>query len=630
MQEPISINRSKLTIKKDSIVLYEEELFRIKETLNIYQVLGESIQTGKIQTLLIKDLKKVKLEGSGTSGEQDISEFTPKELETIAKRLEAIKPILNGASKDSVVEHAKNIGVHHSTLYRWCNSYFAEDNASGLLPKKRGRKKGRTMLGEEAERIIQDVIHSDYLTQQKVDIETVARKVQITCLNQDIPLPSNSTVRRRIAEISEGERVAKRQGKDAARNKFSLAPKHFTADYPLEYVQIDHTVGDIILVHEKSRLPIGRPYLTLMIDVYSRMIHGYYLSFDPPSATSVSMCIVNAVCDKDKTLKDLGIDAEWGIWGFPDNLHSDNGADFHSAALKNGCLLHDVHLEKRPMLKTEFGGHVERVLGTVMKDVHNISGTTHSNIKEKGDYDSEKESAMTLREFEKRLVTFIVKIYHKNVHKSLGMSPEQKFNEGIWGTSAKDGAGLPPRPTDPATILLDFLPFKKRKIENNGVSIGAATYYDSVLRNYREALDPVTKKKKDFIFKTDPRDITHIWLYDDKAKQYYKIPIADQEIPSMTSYEWEKVKKYMREQNEHTRYSKIEILRAYEEIYGIVDESIALTKKQRRADERKRTGKRKREAILEQPAINTTKKDNNPDIQDDSIWDDDAPVLYVE
>jgi putative transposase len=35
-------------------------------------------------------------------------------------------------------------------------------------------------------------------------------------------------------------------------------------------VQIDHTVVDLVVVDERHRLPIGRPYVTVGIDVFSR------------------------------------------------------------------------------------------------------------------------------------------------------------------------------------------------------------------------------------------------------------------------------------------------------------------------------------------------------------------------
>ena len=48
---------------------------------------------------------------------------------------------------------------------------------------------------------------------------------------------------------------------------------------PLELMQIDHTLADVIVVDEIDREPIGRPWLTLAIDV------GYSNSARIPSLT---------------------------------------------------------------------------------------------------------------------------------------------------------------------------------------------------------------------------------------------------------------------------------------------------------------------------------------------------------
>ncbi|WP_435860734.1 hypothetical protein [Streptomyces spiralis] len=38
----------------------------------------------------------------------------------------------------------------------------------------------------------------------------------------------------------------------------------------LEQIQVDPTLVDVIVVDEQHRLPIGRPYLTVALDVVSR------------------------------------------------------------------------------------------------------------------------------------------------------------------------------------------------------------------------------------------------------------------------------------------------------------------------------------------------------------------------
>ena len=55
---------------------------------------------------------------------------------------------------------------------------------------------------------------------------------------------------------------------------------------------------DVIVVEKESREPIGRPYLTLAIDLFTRSIIGMLLTLEAPSATSVGLCLAHAVTDK--------------------------------------------------------------------------------------------------------------------------------------------------------------------------------------------------------------------------------------------------------------------------------------------------------------------------------------------
>lgn len=74
-------------------------------------------------------------------------------------------------------------------------------------------------------------------------------------------------------ELSEKEVLRRRGYKEKAKNKFQPKPGRFPdVSYPLDVIQIDHTPMDIILADDKTRQAIGRPWLTVAIDVYSRMI----------------------------------------------------------------------------------------------------------------------------------------------------------------------------------------------------------------------------------------------------------------------------------------------------------------------------------------------------------------------
>ncbi|MFH5211757.1 transposase family protein [Antrihabitans sp. NCIMB 15449] len=190
----------------------------------------------------------------------------------------------------------------------------------------------------------------------------------------------------------------------------------------MDRVQIDHTPIDVIVVDERHRLPVGRPYLTAAIDVMSRCVVGLVVTLEPPSATSVGLCLAHTVTDKRAGLEALGVDAVWPMSGKPCELYLDNAAEFKSEALRRGCAQHGIRLEYRPPGQPHYGGVVERVIGTMMQMVHELPGTTFSNPRERGAYDSDAKAVLTLRELQQWL-TLAVACYHGRIHSGLARTP---------------------------------------------------------------------------------------------------------------------------------------------------------------------------------------------------------------
>src|SRR5699024_3988202 len=150
--------------------------------------------------------------------------------------------------------------------------------------------------------------------------------------------------------------------------------------------------------------------------------------------------------------------------------------------------------------RPKYGGHVERMIGNLMKKVHELRGTTFSNIKEKDDYDAEKNAALTLDEFEKWFLTYITKVYHLSIHSGIERTPTKQWEIGIFGDSFSDGIGIPSLPVDETTLKLDFMPSFERTIQSSGVRIDGLHYYDACLNNYVNTSDD-NKVKNKFIFR---------------------------------------------------------------------------------------------------------------------------------
>jgi putative transposase len=177
--------------------------------------------------------------------------------------------------------------------------------------------------------------------------------------------------------------------------------------------------------------------------------------------------------------------------GLPRSLHLDNGAEFHSRALKRGCQQHGVRINYRPPATPRFGGHIERLMGTLMTRVHSLPGTTSSNVIARSDYQSERKAVLTLAEFERILVLEILGPYHNEVHSALGRTPAAAWADAVASL------GQMPQPADPTNFVLDFLPFKDRVVRREGIRLFNVTYFDGALTSLLDRADRRCRVKYD-------------------------------------------------------------------------------------------------------------------------------------
>lgn len=318
---------------------------------------------------------------------------------------------------------AAELGVSRRQVYMLLDRYR---QGSGLVTDLAVRRstggKGGKRLPESVEEIIRDLIRKRFLTRQKRSVAALHREIARACAARGLKAPTRNTVARRISMLNPVDVGRRREGADAVRPLQSAGGDVPVIGSILDQVQIDHTVIDVIIVDERERRSIGRPYLTVAIDVYSRTLVGMVVTLEPPSAVSVGLCLAHAAADKRPWLERLGVEADWPMSGKPKLLFLDNAAEFKSEALRRGCEQHGIGLAYRPPGRPHYGGIVERVIGTAMRQIHELPGTTFSNPVERGRYDSEKLAALTLPELEKWVVLAVAG-YHGSVHSTLGQTP---------------------------------------------------------------------------------------------------------------------------------------------------------------------------------------------------------------
>lgn len=521
---------------------------------------------------------------------RDLSEISDTDWAKAEQRLEVIRPLLDiqSPTTDMAQQVADETGVGIATVYRWRRTYLQSGSLSALVPISRGRKKGVQLLTEELEAIVNNAIEEIYLTKDRNPIKKVIQDINAQCRTANIDPPHANTIRRRIQSLSDALVLRRRGYRDLARDSYEPNRGQFPGgDTPMEVVQIDHTQADLILVEETTRLPIGRPWVTLAIDIFSRMVVGFYVSFEHPSAVAVGMCLSMGMLPKAGYLVELDVPGEWPVWGKMGTVHADNAKEFRGAMLQKACHDYGIDLQLRPVKVPHYGGHIERLMGTFSEEIKTLPGKTFSSPNKRKGYDSEKNAALTLREFETRLVDFIVNVYHQRKHSGLGMSPLAQYNLGIAGDELRPGAGLPILPADPKKLTLDFMPFFERGIHPYGIVLDTVHYYSEVLNPWINAKDTDNRKqKRKFIVRRDPRDISVIHFFDPETKDYYDIPYRNLGLPPMSLWELREVKKELRRQGQSQINEEV-IFEAHERMGTRLDESLAKTKKARRKHVRK-------------------------------------------
>jgi len=372
--------------------------------------------------------------------------------------------------------------------------------------------------------------------------------------------------------------LAKREGRKAARDRYAPVKGSLNSDYPLALVQIDHTLVDVIVVDSETRAPIQRPWLTVAIDVNSRCIAGFHLSLEPPSATSVALCLIHAVLPKINWLAERRVDGEWPVRGIPERLHLDNAKEFRSEALKRGCEQYGIAIDYRPVRTPHYGGHIERLIGTMMGKVHLLPGTTFSNIADKGDTDPDKTAAMTIDEVERWLGHAIAGVYHRELHRGIGMPPAEAWRRGIAGHGDILGRGEPAAVADPRRFLIDFLPIERRLVRRDGVRLHSIAYWSDVLSTWIGEPAPM-------IVRYDPRDLSRIYLLgpDDT---YYDLAYRDLRRPPISLWEHRLALKRLREEG-RTLIDEAAIFSAVDAMRAIADHAVRTSKRARRQRERR-------------------------------------------
>ncbi|MFI8615970.1 helix-turn-helix domain-containing protein [Acidovorax sp. NPDC077693] len=519
---------------------------------------------------------------------------------------------------------AKFLGVHRSTMYRWIKRYRETGLISSLLRPVRADR-GESRLSEEVEAIVSQCIRTHYLTSNRKRVSSLVSEIAKKCSEKGLKAPSSYAITARVRRLEPAMVAEQRFSKKYADERYEPLRGSFpNANYPYAVIQIDHTPMDVIIVDDVHRKPIGRAFLTLAIDVNTKMVAGFVISIDNPGAFATGTCILMSILPKDEWLREKGLpdDLKWPCYGLMRTIHTDNAKEFRGTMMSKACDEYGIVGEQRPRGQPQYGGSIERAFRTFMEKSHEeLPGTTFGSVATRFDYDSEGKAVMSFSALERWFTMYLLGVYHQQTHQGnpSSMPPIQMWWKGILeGTETTPPVGQP-LPLDPdkaERLRLDFLPYFEATVQQYGVRQWSIDWFSNRLRRFIGSKLSDKKTARKFVCRYDPRDLRKIWFYDDEARSYIELPFRIISRPAVSLWEVRASKRTLISEGRPSTNEAL-IFKTIDSMRQLVERESEVTKSARRTAQRKKEWEKAQTKSPSQPAKKPAQVEVAPSIEFD-------------
>lgn len=395
---------------------------------------------------------------------------------TAMARFAALRPTIEDGVP--LTRAAADAGVALRTAQRWLSAYRASGLVALAPPVRSDRGSRRAHPGLVA------FVEGLALRRPAPSIAHVHRRTAQLADENGWPAPSYATVRQIIRGLDPGLMTLAHAGPVAYRDRFELALR-WEADAPNAIWQADHTQMDVMILDARGRP--ARPWLTLILDDYSRAIAGYAVFLEAPSALQTALALRQAVWRKS--------DPAWAICGLPGTLYTDHGSDFISQHLEQVAADLHVRLTFSTAGVPQGRGKIERIFGSITTELlPTLPGYLAPNRRGA----PENTPALSLGALDAEIAGWI-RCYNERTHPETKAAPGTRWATGGW---------LPRMPDSLEDLdLLLLTVAKARTVHRDGIRFEGVRYVDLTLAAYIG--EPVTVRY-------DPRDLAEIRVFHEE------------------------------------------------------------------------------------------------------------------
>lgn len=367
---------------------------------------------------------------------------------------------------------ARDRGLALRTARRWVALYRCEGLA-GLARKARSDR-GKRHLSDTLRHAIEGLA----LKKPRLSAASIHRQAVALAEHLGEDPPGYDAVYHLVRDLDPALVTLAHEGTKAYAEAFDLVHRHEAAG-PNAVWQADHTELDILL--KDGRGGAEKPWLTVVLDDYSRAVAGYALFFGSPSAIQTALALRHAIWRKGRP--------GWEVCGIPGVLYSDHGSDFTSRHLEQLAADLEIRLTNSMVGRPRGRGKIERFFESVSQVLlPELPGYAPGR--------ASPNAGLTMAELAARLERFVVEVYHSEPHTTTGFKPQERWSSG----------GFLPRMPDSLEqldLLLLTVP-KTRRVHRDGIRFSGLRYTDPTLAAY---------VGEDVLLRYDPRDVAEVRVF---------------------------------------------------------------------------------------------------------------------
>lgn len=374
-----------------------------------------------------------------------------------------------------------------ATLMRWLKVYQSAGGNAFLLCDRRALAPKPKRIDPQVELMVEEAISKHFLQLRGKSVKETHVQIRLAteAVNRRdgavLQVPSERTVNRRILEIPPYVRDAKRLGIAYARNKWRYSLKGDQSTRTLERAEIDHTLLDIWVLDPRSGVPLGRPWITVIMDRMSGYPLGIYVSFYGPSSATVASALRMSILPKDDLVQAIpDITVPWTAMGAAETYVVDNGLEFHARTFRRIAWELRADLIYNPVRQPWLKASVERVMMEFNRMLP-TRGKVYAPIKNAKAPDPQKSAAILFDDLCSCLMMWAVQVFPYRIHPKTLVRPIDLWDEGRLSSPP------PMMPTSLKQLELATGIATERTIGGDGVFFQYLRYNSPELQQYRRA-----------------------------------------------------------------------------------------------------------------------------------------------